>query len=377
MVQYKYTKTMRWIYIIFAIILASSCTNNKKSVRNENQVPDIDVSDVLTDSVTLYKEYPGTLNADRQADVYCRVNGYISKAKYTGGDYVHEGQILFTIDAPDIKNDVSEAEAALSTAISQNEYAEQHYKAVAQAYESRAVSKMEVADAQNTRDQSRAAVISAQARLENARQQLGYCTITAPFSGHITTGRYSGGSYVNGSGSPVALATVYDDATVVAVFAIEDASFMRMFENPNNRHLIDYTAIPITFEEILPHTYTADLTYMAPNVDTSTGTLVIHAKIRNIWHELRAGMYCTIHMPYKVEPHAMLVRDASLGTDQLGKYLYIVNDSNKVVYTPVEIGNLVDDTMRVVTSGIEPGYKYVTTALLKVRNEMTINPKIQ
>ena len=46
--------------------------------------------------------------------------------------------------------------------------------------------------------------------------------------------------------------------------------------------------------------------------------------------------------------------DASIGTDQLGKYLYIVNDSNVVRYRPIEVGQLVDDTLRQVTAGIGP-----------------------
>ena len=79
-------------------------------------------------------------------------------------------------------------------------------------------------------------------------------------------------------------------------------------------------------------------------------------------------------MPYRVEPHAVLVRDASLGTDQLGRYLYVVNDSDRVVYTPVKTGDLVADTMRVVVSGVKPGERYVTSALLKVRDGMTVRP---
>lgn len=365
---------MKRIYTMAALALVlASCSNGKKEAAPQ-EAPQIDVSQVRTDSVTLYKEYPGTLTADRRADVYCRVNGYVSQPRYKGGDFVRQGEILFTIDAPDLKNAVDEAQAALATAQSQNDYAEQHYQAVAKAYESQAVSKMEVAEALSSRDQSRAAINSAKARLADAQQEYGYCTVRAPFSGHISSNIHSGGSYVNGAGSPVPLATIFDDAKVTANFALEDDSFLRMFENPNNRHMLDYSAIPVEFGEELPHSYTADLSYMAPNVDPSTGTLVLQAAIQNPYRELRAGMYCTIRMPYKVDPKAMLVRDASIGTDQLGKYVYVVNDSSKVVYTPIKTGDLVADTMRLVTEGLRPGDRYVTSALLKVRDGMTVKP---
>ena len=140
---------MKTIYTLAATaLMLYGCSHGKTDKDSDTTAePVIDVSNVIIDSVTLYKEYPGTLTADRTANVYCRVDGYVSRPKYTAGDYVAEGQVLFTVEAPDLKNAVDEAEAALATAISQNDYAEQHYRAVAKAYESRAVSKMEVAEA--------------------------------------------------------------------------------------------------------------------------------------------------------------------------------------------------------------------------------------
>ena len=72
--------------------------------------------------------------------------------------------------------------------------------------------------------------------------------------------------------------------------------------------------------------------------------------------------------------NAILVKDAAISTDQLGKYIYTVNDSNKVVYTPIEIGDLANDSMRIVTSGLSPKQKYITHAIQKVRDGMNVNP---
>lgn len=85
-------------------------------------------------------------------------------------------------------------------------------------------------------------------------------------------------------------------------------------------------------------------------------------------------MFVSVALPYAVEPHAVLVRDASIGTDQLGKYLYVVNDSDKVVYTPVTVGELYHDTLRIISKGITPRSRYVTKALLNVRNGEKIKP---
>lgn len=360
--------------IAFGTALVFTSCHKKAAENDSERIPRIEVSDVVTDSITLYKEYPGTLIADRTYDIVARVSGTVSGANYTGGEIVEAGQLLYTIDPTTYQNAVTTAEANLATAKSQNTYAEQHYTAVEKAFESHAVSQMELAQALSSRDQSRAAVKSAEAALNDARTQLSYCYIRAPYRGRVSTNNFSAGNFVNGSASPVSLAKLYMDDNVIAVFSIEDASFLRIFENENNRHLIDYKAVPISFAEELPHQYTGDLDYMAPNVDTSTGTIKLQAKIKNNHDELRAGMYCTIKFPYKVEPKAMLVRDASISTDQKGQYVYVVNDSNKVVYTPVVTGDLVNDSMRVVNQGLRPGDRYVTSAMLKVRNGMTVDP---
>ena len=73
---------------------------------------------------------------------------------------------------------------------------------------------------------------------------------------------------------------------------------------------------------------------------------------------------------------AILVNQSSLSSDQMCKYMYVVNDSNIVSYQHVTTGELFDDTLRMITSGIKPGEKYVTKALLKVKNGMKIKPVI-
>ena len=242
------------------------------------------------------------------------------------------------------------------------------------ALESDAVSQMEVAEAKNSLEESQAAIKQAEAALRTARTNLGYCTVKAPITGHISSRTVDPGAYIGGEVSPVTLATIYDDATMLATFYIEDDSFLRMHSTTANREGIDYTRIPLEFSEQLPHSYTGDLYYLSPAVNASTGTIELKAEVSNPYNELRDGMYVSVKLPWKTDPKAVLVKDASLSTDQLGKYLYTVNDSDKVVYTPVTVGDLYHDTLRVVTKGISAGNRYVTKAMLKGRNGMTVNP---
>ena len=366
--------TKRIIIPVFACITVCLYGCGHKNAAGGNEIPEIQLAEAITDSLTLYKSYPGTLSATNVVEVVGRVNGTLLSSNFSAGDLVHKGDVLFTIESETYRNAVAEAEAQLATAKSSNEYATRQYAAMKKALESDAVSQMEVAEAKNSLEESQAAIKQAEAALRTARTNLGYCTVKAPITGHISSRTVDPGAYIGGEVSPVTLATIYDDATMLATFYIEDDSFLRMHSTTANREGIDYTRIPLEFSEQLPHSYTGDLYYLSPAVNASTGTIELKAEVSNPYNELRDGMYVSVKLPWKTDPKAVLVKDASLSTDQLGKYLYTVNDSDKVVYTPVTVGDLYHDTLRVVTKGISAGNRYVTKAMLKVRNGMTVNP---
>lgn len=363
------------IILTATAILSVSCRKDKKEAAAE--VPEIDVTNVITDSVLLSKSYPGALAAVSKIDVVGRVNGQILTTNYTFGDHVNKGQVLFTIESDTYRDRVAQAQASLATAKSEYEYASKHYDAMQKALQSDAVSKIEVLQAKSAMETSAAAIKNAQAALETAQTNLGYCTVHAPISGLITRPAFGAGAYISGEGSPVVLATIYDSSEIYANFNIEDVTFIRAFidaDRKSGHPKIDYGHVPVRFSESLSRPYTGRLYYISPDVDTSTGTIFLRLRIDNPDGELRDGMYVTVDLPYERLSDAILVKDAAITTSQSRKFIYTVNDSNKVVYTPIEVGDMANDTMRVVTSGLRGDERYVTKAMLKVRPGMTVKP---
>ncbi len=356
------------------LTIVASCKKENKETTAET--PTIDVAVVTTDSVLLSKTYPGTLSAISSVDIVGRVNGTLLSQNYTDGDHVKKGQVLFQIEPTQYRDAVTQAEASLSTARSQYDYASKNYAAMTKALESDAVSQIEVLQAKNSMETAQASIKNAEAALQTARTNLGYCTVRAPFDGTMTKGVFSGGAYISGAGAPVTLGTIYDNSKLRATFSVEDAKYIKNLIQGIDDKLIDYDNVPVKFGESLPHSYSGKLDYVAPDVNTSTGTIMLRVLIDNPYDELRDGMYATIDLPYEVDPHAMLVKDAAITTSQTKKFLYVVNDSNKVEYLPIEVGELANDSMRIVTSGLKGNERYVTKALLKVRPGMTVNPRI-
>ena len=370
--------THTYYTIMAAAMLAATAIGCKSHHNGEDAevLPTVDVAQVVTDSVTLYRTYPGTLGAAQKVQLVARVSGYFTGQFYDAGDHVRKGQVLFTIEDTPYRQAVNEAKARLESAESSYTYASNQYDALRKAYESDAVSQMEVIQGKSNMESAAAAIQQAKAELTTAQTNLGYCVVRAPFDGVMSASNATVGDFLNGSGSPVHMADIYDNSALNVDFYIEDASFLRMFTNQNNRHLIDYSNMPLQFSETLPHSYSADLKYMSPDVETGTGTLFLRGSVQNPYEELRPGMYVSVNLPYKMDPKAMLVKDTSISTDQKGKYLYTVNDSNRVVYTPIKVGDLVNDSMRVVTEGVTPATRYVTSAMLKVRNGMPVKPVV-
>lgn len=336
----------------------------------------MNVAHPTVDSIVLHKTYPGVLTANREVDVVARVNGTLESKRYTSGDRVQAGSVLFTIESGQYRDALSRAEAALETALSQQTYAASHYTALQRALESEAVSRMEAEQGRSALESANSAVESARADVNSARTNLGYCTVRAPFTGHITTGVYDVGAYVGGEGAPVTLARIFEDDTMVANFSVEDATILPLLGGMLQAEGVDYRAIPVSFNDTLRHQYTAALDYLAPSVDTSTGTVSLQALINNPYNELRSGMYVSVDLPSGVAPHAILVRTASIARDQRGSYMYTVNDSSEVVYTPVTPGQAVGDSLTIITSGLHPEDRYVTQALLKVRPGMKVNTRL-
>lgn len=356
-----------------ALTLLSSCGRNKTARQPAETEPVVSIARPEVKSVMIHKSYPGYAYANNTADIVGRVNGELLSKLYNSGDKVTKGTVLFRIDPAQYADAVRQAEAALATARSQYDYSSRQYEAMKKALESDAVSAMDVVQARSAMEQAQADIKRTSAALDDARTNLGYCTVRAPFTGRMSGSTLDPGSYVSGAGVPVTLATIYDDSQIVVIFNIEDSQYSHVLATMKTNDSI-YQKIPVLFSGDGHSAHMASLTYLAPAIDKTTGTFTLKAVIPNADGDLRAGMYATVMLPVGMSDNAIMVKDASIGTDQLGKYLYTVSDSNTVVYTPIKVGEIYQDSLRIVTEGITAGSRYVTSALLKVRDGMKVKP---
>ena len=359
------------MYIFFALPILTGCKEKKSAgAMGGMPTPEISVAKPIIKNVTLTKDYPGYLTTEKTVNLVARVNGTLQSVSYAPGGRVKKGQLLFVIE-PTLYNDkVAQAEAELKTAQAQLEYARNNYSRMKEAVKSDAVSQIQVLQSESSVTEGVAAVSNAEAALSTARTNLGYCYVRAPFDGTISKSTV----YVGGSLQPVTLATIYKDDQMYAYFNVADNQWLEMSMN-NQQPTKDLPKkIMVQLGKEGTESYPATLDYLSPNVDLNTGTLMVRANFDNPQGVLKSGLYVSITLPYGEADHAILVKEASIGTDQLGKFLYAVNDSDIVHYRHIEIGQLINDTLRQVLGGLSPQERYVTEALMKVRDGMKIKP---
>ena len=370
-------KTNRFTLLTFmalCLIFMFGC-NNKNNKKVTSEIPKVSVARPYVMPIVLHKDYPGYLLSNNIVDVVGRVSGYVTKQNFSSGQYINEGDLLYIIEPTVYENEVKKAEANLKSAQASLDYYKNNYQRMLEASKSDAISQIDLIQAETNVRTAEANVQTAEANLKTAKNTLSYCYVKAPISGVLTTSGAGEGEYVSGSdGSPFKLTTIYNNDPIYAYFNIEDNQYLIIRTSSQNWENSLPKKVYVNMQEGDFPPIEATPNYISPFVNLKTGTLTLRAIFENSKYDLKSGMYCTVSLPYGEENEAILIPDASAGTDQLGRYIYIINEDNIVSYRHIEVGEIINDSLIHVKSGLSPNEKFVTKALLKVRAGMKVEP---
>jgi RND family efflux transporter MFP subunit len=318
--------------------------------------PDVVVSQPLQQQVPLYVELTGNLKAINEVKLEARVQGFLEQIKYVDGATVKKGDVLFVIQQNTYQAQLDQAKAALESDKASQANAQVEYTRQLTLGREQFASQALVDDAKTKLAEASAATLGAQANLEVANINLGYTQVTAPFDGVATRHLVSVGALVGYDG-PTKLASVVQIDPIYVYFEVSESVVQRVQEtlHGQGKTLRDVHSVPVEIgleiEQGYPHKGVID--YIAPQVDASTGTLQVRGIFENKDNALAPGMFARVRVPIHRPDPVLLVPDTALGTDQLGRYLLVVNGSNVVEQRTVTIGQ-VDNRLRVIESGIEP-----------------------
>ncbi len=232
---------------------------------------------------------------------------------------------------------------------------------------------------QAQRDQAAANVLNAKAAIEIASINLGYTQVLAPFDGVVTHHLVDLGALVGVSG-PTKLATIIQTDPIWVYFNLSEPQVLAIKESNAKVGLpfrtTDLSSIPVEIglqgEQGYPHKGHMD--YASPQVDTSTGTLLVRATFDNRDHVLLPGLFVRVRTPIAQQNKALLTRDDAIGTSQEGKYVLVVGPDNVVRRKIVTIGQR-EGQLRLIESGLDPGDWVVTEGVQRAFPDAKVEPE--
>jgi len=357
---------------VLVTIILTACA--EKEVK-QAPLPQYSVEKPELRDIVYHLDYPGFLQSELVVDIISRTEGYLEKMNVKPGQTVKAGDVLFVIEPKNYEDKLTEAIANLETAKANLVLAETTLERMKEASKSNAVSELDVVQAQTQVDLCKAAVKKAESGKSLAQTNLDYCYIKAPSNGRVSLNKIDVGNYVT---PKTLLATLYKDDNLYVNFSIEASKLIWAQAQAKESKLSKggkFTTVNVflTDSKGNEYPYTAKLDYLSPSADISTGTVDMRAVVNNKHKELNNGVLVNVSLPFKNVEKAVLIPESSIGTDQSGRYIYVV-ENDTVRYRSVQVGQLESDNKREILSGLSSDEWYVTKALTKVRNGQVINP---
>ncbi len=351
-----------------ALALSLSACNEQQAAPQQSAMP-VDIFEVSTLDVPVISHLTGRANATRKAEVRPQVSGILQKRLFTEGSSIKQGDQLYQIDPAIYEANVASAQASLSSAKATEHTAKLKAARYASLLEKHAVSKQDYDDAQAAYLTAKAAVESAQAALRTANINLAYTKVYAPISGTISRSNITEGALVSAAQTtPMTTIQQLDPIYVDLGQTVED--HLRLRENMSEGKLQSKNGKPtvdIFFADGSRYPLQGSLEFAETSVDESTGMVNVRALVPNPNHVLLPGMFLRGDINEGITPDATVIIASGVQRETNGvTYVYAVNEQNTVERINITLGTQFENYY-VVTDGLKPGDKVITSNIQKIR----------
>jgi RND family efflux transporter MFP subunit len=368
-------------YFISAAFCISACMLAACGQENRYVAPpppQVSVAIPVQQEVTRYLETTGNTAAVNTVNLVARVQGFLEKIEYRDGDEVKAGTTLFVIEPEPYQLKLEQAQAAEAGAQATLIQTQAEYDRQVELAGRQVASKAALDNALANRDSARAKLKQAQVDTAQARINLRYTQVKAPFGGIVTARLVSIGELVGVNG-PTQLATIVSTDPIYVNFNVSEQDVLRIRGEMRERGLTpqDLKKVPVEVglqnEQGYPHKGTLD--YASPTVTQGTGTLAARAIFANAHRALLPGFFVRVRIPEE-QQNALLIPDAALGSDQGGRYVLVVGNDNVVEQRKVTLGVRQGD-LRVIESGLEPKDRVVIDGIVRALPGQKVDPRVQ
>jgi RND family efflux transporter MFP subunit len=278
------------VFVAAAVVaagLASRSSNTKRLEQSATarSVPSVSLVPPSTGTV-LTLELPARVEPWSRAPIYSRVSGYLRSWNVEIGTPVKAGQLLATIETPDLDQQRLQAQAELATARSNLVLAESTAKRWTSLLAQDAVSRQEADEKSGDLAARRAAVQGLQANVQRLEVMQRYTRLVAPFDGVVTARNTDVGALINVGG-----------AAGGELFVVSDIRRLRVYVQVPQRQLSAIrpgSLAQVSVPERAGKTYTATVQSLAQAINTASGAMLVQLSVDNDVGELIPGAFATV-----------------------------------------------------------------------------------
>ena len=371
-------KAIKSVGVLVTATTAMSLVSCGSGQQQQMQMPAPQIATITVDYGTSDVEsgYPATLKGKTDIDIRPQVTGFITKVCVDEGQQVRKGQVLFQLDPVQFQAAVESAEAQVrlsETALATAQLTADNKRKL---FDKNIISEYEWQLAANSLAQAKSQLAAAKAQLVSAKKNLAYTVVTAPSNGVIGSIPNREGSLASPS-SAQPLTTVSDNSQIYAYFSLNEKDILKLTQNGAKALNSSVSQIPevslrLANGEIYPEK--GKVATVSGVIDNTTGAATVRALFDNKSGMLRSGSTGIVLIPQSTDSVLLIPQKATFEM-QDHKFVYVVNDSNKVSTQPITVSPVTDGKNFVVLSGLEPGQRIAVEGIgTKVRDGITIVP---
>ena len=292
---------------------------------------------------------PGTLQGAVQAPIAARAAGYVKRWNKDIGSQVKQGDVLAEIEAPELDQQVSQAQAARDQTASTVALADSTVARWEALRKKDVVSQQDLDERRAALVQAKANLAAADANLARLKQLESFKNVTAPFAGIITKRNIDVGDLIDTSGKPLFLLSQTDPLRVYVSVPQSYANLVKTGQ-----------AVTVTQAELQDRQFKGQVTRTSGALDAATRTMQVEVSLSNKDGALLPGAYVQVGLPLAASG-ALSVPTNTLLFRGEGTRVAVIDAQGKV-------------TLKAVTLGRNSGTSVEVTSGLQASDRLVLNP---
>ncbi|MCK1332635.1 efflux RND transporter periplasmic adaptor subunit [Bradyrhizobium sp. CW9] len=316
---------------------------------NTHAIPTVGLAGLIPGSSHQTLTLPGNIQPFNRAAIFARVNGYVKSWDHDIGSPVKAGQVLATIDAPDLDQQLGQAKATLASVKANHQIASLTAKRNNILLQKQIVAQ-QLVDQTDADAKAKEAVVDAnEANVRQLEAMQSFKTLAAPFDGVVTARNVELGMLINsgGSGQPL--------------FEVSDLHRVRIYVQVPQSFTAGLTVgMKATFE--MPQypgaRFEATLSHVSKSINQNSHSMQVELQADNAAGKFFGGSYCNVHFEIPTDANLVKVPATALITGNQGTQIATLDSNDKVVLRSVQLGRDLGDSVEVV-AGLSPADRII------------------